>query len=167
MSCCQVARTISFQNVKKCDADNRRNSQANILLSGFAKDDLTLPMVLPFTLRGSTSRGEFPLQELSSSRVHGGIPNSHRDRLQRRIFASGVLRRQCRVLMLHILGRFFVVSQNSLRRRFISRHRAQTDRAICRTSFLTEHPHCWRQTSPRGSCVPAKMPAESTTILPS
>ena len=24
------------------------------------------------------------------------------------------------------------------------------------TSFLTEHPHCWRQTSPRGSCVPAK-----------
>ena len=32
--------------------------------------------------------------------------------------------------MLHILGRLFVVSQDSLRRRFISRHRAQTDRAI-------------------------------------
>ena len=58
MSCCQVARTIPFQNVKKCDADNRRNSQANILLSGFAKDDLTLPMVLPFTLQGGTSKCE-------------------------------------------------------------------------------------------------------------
>ena len=38
---------------------------------------------------------------ISSSRVHGGIPNSHRDRLQRRIFASVALRRQCRVVMLH------------------------------------------------------------------
>ena len=24
------------------------------------------------------------------------------------------------------------------------------------TSSLTEHPHCWRKTSPRGSCVPAR-----------
>ena len=62
---------------------------------------------------------------------------------------------QCRVVMLH--------SQNSLRRHSIS----QTGRAVCRTGFLTKHPHCWRQTSPRGSCVPAMMPAESTTILPS
>ena len=33
MSCCQMARTISCQNVNKCNADTRRNSQANIVLS--------------------------------------------------------------------------------------------------------------------------------------
>ena len=44
---------ISFQSVMKCDAHNRRDSHANIVLPGVATDDLTLSMVLPFTCQGT------------------------------------------------------------------------------------------------------------------
>ena len=44
---------ISFQSVTKCGADTHRDSHANIMLLGVAKDDLTLSMVLPYTRQGT------------------------------------------------------------------------------------------------------------------
>ena len=71
-----------LQSVTKCNSDNRRNSQAVIVLSGVAKDDLTLSMLLPFTLQGTRRNvRRISTKRISPSRVHGGIPNSHRYRL--------------------------------------------------------------------------------------
>ena len=73
MPCLTGGTNISFQSVTKGDADTRRDSHANIVLSGVAKDDLTLSMVLPFTRQGDTSGCEenFHNKKKFPQRIHG------------------------------------------------------------------------------------------------